>query len=219
MVFAVNPGDQFDTFKAAATGGTAAPTSTAPPTSTTDAPPASTTSAGAAAATHTVVVGGPNKLLFEPSNVPANTGDTIVFQFQQKNHTVTQSTFAAPCQPIADTSSTNQIGFDSGFIPVADGATDFPTFSIQVNSTSPVWAYCKQGNHCGQGMVFAINAPTSGSQSFDAFLNLAKSTNGTSGNGGYGGGGGDANSAVGAFVSGRLGLAVSIGALVLGMML
>jgi plastocyanin len=221
MVFAVNPGTEFDAFKAAATGGASstAPTATAPAT-TTAAPPASTTAAGAAA-THTVVVGGPGVLAFNPSNVPANVGDTIVFQFKQKNHTVTQSTFDAPCRAIAATSSTGQIGFDSGFVPVADGATDFPTFSVQVNSTTPVWAYCRQATHCGQGMVFAVNAPTTGSQSFDAFVNLAKSLNGTSGNnGGYGGGnGGDSNGAVGAFVSGRLGVAVSVVALFLGVML
>ena len=218
MVFAVNPGTQFDAFKAAATGG-AASTSAAPTATTatgTATQPATTTGA-ATAATHTVVVGGPGKLTFEPSNVPANIGDTVLFQFQQKNHTVTQSTFDAPCRPIAQTNALGQIGFDSGFMPVADGATNFPTFSIRVNSTAPVWAYCAQGTHCGQGMVFAINAPTTGAQSFDAYVNLAKSINGTNAN--NGGTTGTGNGAVGSFVSSRVSLAVSVGALILGLML
>jgi hypothetical protein len=31
-----------------------------------------------------------------------------------KNHTVTQSSFAAPCEMLASTSTSGQVGFDSG---------------------------------------------------------------------------------------------------------
>lgn len=49
----------------------------------------------------------------------------------------------------------NVTGFRSGFMPVTDS---IPVFSIMVNDTKPVWAYCSQTGHCGKGMVFAINA-------------------------------------------------------------
>lgn len=55
-----------------------------------------------------VTVGGPGGLVqYNPSFVNASVGDTIRFNFQQKNHTVTQSSLQSPCVPIAD-------GFDSG---------------------------------------------------------------------------------------------------------
>ena len=37
----------------------------------------------------------------------ANPGDTVIFTFKQKNHTVTQSSLNTPCSPLAS-------GFDSG---------------------------------------------------------------------------------------------------------
>jgi hypothetical protein len=45
-------------------------------------------------------------------------------------------------------------------IPVADTATtDFPTAVFTVEDTTPVWVYCRQANHCQQGMVFASEYP------------------------------------------------------------
>lgn len=66
-------------------------------------------------------------------------------------------------------------------MPVADTATTFPTFSINVKGPEPIWVYCRQDTHCGKGMVFAVNpgAPGSG-QSIDDFVTLAKNINGTS---------------------------------------
>lgn len=52
--------------------------------------------------------------------------------------------------------------------PVGDNATEFPTFTVSVNDTKPVWVYCAQANHCTSGMVFAVNAATTGN-TFDAF--------------------------------------------------
>lgn len=42
--------------------------------------------------------------------------------------------------------------------PVADNATDgFPQAQLTVVDTNPIWVYCRQANHCQQGMVFAVN--------------------------------------------------------------
>ncbi|EKM55962.1 uncharacterized protein PHACADRAFT_122015 [Phanerochaete carnosa HHB-10118-sp] len=201
MVFAINPGDQFPAFQMAATGGILSTSPPAEPTSTfvtitktsttslpitsSSIPTTSSSSTGSASPTslssdHIVVVGGPDILAFSPSNITAQIGDTVTFQFRQKNHTVTQSTFAAPCVALADTSTSGQSGFDSGFMPIADNATSFPTYTIQVNDTSPIWAFCRQVSHCGEGMVFSVNSPLSGSSSFAAFQAHAKQLNGTS---------------------------------------
>lgn len=42
-------------------------------------------------------------------------------------------------------------------MPVAENATEIPTFTITVNGTTPEWYYCAQADHCQSGMVFAIN--------------------------------------------------------------
>jgi plastocyanin len=52
--------------------------------------PGSASPTAASSQVHQVVVGGPNKLYYDPSNITAQVGDVIQFQFQQKNHTVTQ---------------------------------------------------------------------------------------------------------------------------------
>jgi len=134
MVFAINPGNQFQAFQNAARGVTTATTTaatTAPAGVTTvtgtvtvsDGQAITTTYGsfpGSAAPTspvstdHQVVVGGPGQLLYSPSNITAQVGDTVTFQFKQKNHTVTQSSFAAPCNSLTLTSTSGQIGFDSG---------------------------------------------------------------------------------------------------------
>jgi plastocyanin len=171
MVFAINPGSDFAKFRAAATGSTTATTTAT--TTGAAAPPSPT-----GATDHKVVVGGPGLLTYEPNNVKANPGDTVTFEFKQKNHTVTQSTFAAPCRPITATNP-GQNGLDSGFWPVADGATTFPTWTVRINDTTPLWFYCKQGNHCGQGMVLAINSVDSGPNNFSAYQAKAKQLNGT----------------------------------------
>lgn len=127
-----------------------------------------------------VIVGGPNgNLSFTPSRVSASPRDTIKFIFHVKNHTVTQSSFGAPCLPLTDKTTGQRIGFNSGFFPVAANATDFPSWSLTINDTSPIWAYCGQAGHCGSGMVFAVNSDESSARSFTAFQTLAKNLNGT----------------------------------------
>ncbi|EIW68776.1 hypothetical protein TREMEDRAFT_63235 [Tremella mesenterica DSM 1558] len=124
-------------------------------------------------ATQTIQVGANGALTFTPPSINASVGDTVDFQFVSGDHTVTQSTFAAPCSPMAN-------GFNSGFMP--GSSANPPTFSILVNSTSPIWIYCAQVGHCQQGMVAAINAPSKGN-TFTAFQQAAEgkstSTNST----------------------------------------
>jgi plastocyanin len=123
-----------------------------------------------------VKVGGPGVLAFDPPRVQALPRDTIVFEFHEKNHTVTQSAFASPCLKLDNNGIT---GFDSGFFPVAANSTTFPTWSLTINDTAPIWAYCRQQSHCGSGMVFAVNSDESSARNFSAFQGLAKTLNGT----------------------------------------
>jgi len=127
---------------------------------------------------HKVIVGG-GGLVFDPPRINALPRDTVVFEFRAKNHTVTQSSFEDPCRRL---NANGELGFDSGFIPVAADATAFPTWNYTVKDTAPVWAYCAQlagTSHCGAGMVFAINSDESSGRSFNAFQNVAKTLNGT----------------------------------------
>lgn len=128
---------------------------------------------------HLVTVGENGGLTYNPPSVQAAPRDIISFQFRSKNHTITQSSFENPCRKLEFTSTSGQIGFDSGYMPVSADASAFPTFNITVNDTAPQWAYCRQANHCGGGMVFAINAVEGGNKSFAAFQALAKQLNGT----------------------------------------
>lgn len=97
-------------------------------------------------------------LVYSPDNVKAAVGDMVQFQFVAGNHTVTQSTFDQPCKPINSVMS-NVTGFHSGFMPVAASQATgmIPTYTIQVNATTPLWVYCAQGRHCESGMVMVIN--------------------------------------------------------------
>jgi plastocyanin len=186
MVFAINPADKFDAFKASAMGVTDDSSSPATPTSIAVAqttissstlaatttsvqamvttvfhttatftfPSATmttirTTSASATptsvGTTYWVIVGGSGgQLTFSPSNISANVGDVVTFEMRQKNHTVTASSFAQPCTPLSQTNPSADEIFDSGFMPVGNVVNEFPTFSIRVNSTDPIWAFCGQ---------------------------------------------------------------------------
>jgi plastocyanin len=105
---------------------------------------------------HVVKVGNANgTLAYSPNNIKANVGDMVQFQFAPNNHTVTQSTFDQPCQPIA--ANSNVTGFYSGFMPVSANSTRTPTYTIMIMNTTPVWVYCSQGKHCQLGMTMVIN--------------------------------------------------------------
>jgi len=132
-----------------------------------------TGTSAAPATTHTITVGNKNgSLTYNPPNISADIGDMVRFLFMPKNHSVTQSSFGQPCVPLG--ASGNTVGFWSGFNPVSgDQISDFPTFDIIVNDTSPIWFYCSQTDHCVKGMVGAINANPNSAKSFAAFLQLA----------------------------------------------
>ncbi|KAE8446290.1 hypothetical protein EG329_012376 [Mollisiaceae sp. DMI_Dod_QoI] len=113
---------------------------------------------------HVVQVGAANgTLAYFPNNIKAAVGDMVQFQFAPANHTVTQSTFDQPCMPIAMNS--NITGVYSGFMPTTATATTTPTYTIMINSTTPMWLYCSQGKHCQNGMTMVINENTAANSS------------------------------------------------------
>jgi len=118
---------------------------------------------------------------------------------------------------LSSTSTSGQVGFDSGFMPVSPNTTAFPTFTVQVNDTSPIWAYCRQVSHCGEGMVFAANANESSANTFEAFEAHAKQINGTASNSTSSSATG--KNGAGAVRLGGTGIAVSLAALLLGLTL
>ncbi|KAK6537264.1 hypothetical protein TWF694_011456 [Orbilia ellipsospora] len=105
-----------------------------------------------AGATHSVVVGR-GGLLFDPQNVVAEIGDIVEFHFTSRNHSVAQSNFANPCQPIGPDA------FFSGFNFVTQYGQNPNVFQITIQDKKPVWYYCAQTNmnHCQMGMAGVIN--------------------------------------------------------------
>ncbi|KAM0330732.1 hypothetical protein ACHAQA_003684 [Verticillium albo-atrum] len=102
-------------------------------------------------------------LTFSPEKITAPPGSMVQFQFMGGNHTVTQSTFDNPCQPMGtvqtDPNAAPQQGIFSGYVPVAASANmgQRPVFSVMVNDTKPIWLFCQQGPHCQRGMAMVIN--------------------------------------------------------------
>jgi len=145
-------------------------------------PPGPATTAGSSAATsstptsiplpsatstsnHVVAVGGGNNLFFSPNTLTGvNMNDTVTFVFMPPfNHSVSQSTFSDPC-------TLANGGFNSGLqLPGNE-------FTITItNASAPIWVYCEQTaplKHCGMGMVFAINPPSTGN-TFSNFQSAA----------------------------------------------
>lgn len=118
-----------------------------------------------------IVQVGQSGLQFSPHIIKAAAGDTVEFHYHPNNHSVVQSSFDEPCKPIAE-------GFDSGFVPVAEGVSvssisslglrdasadvkKNKSFTISVHDANPVWIYCSQakGSHCQMGMAMVINEP------------------------------------------------------------
>jgi plastocyanin len=109
-------------------------------------------------------------LVFNPSNISAPVGTLVTFYYPNFGitHSVTQSSFDAPCTYLAaNTTANTPAGFDSGLQAAA-------TFTINITDTSPIWFFCKQSTHCGMGMVGSINAPATGDLTYDAYLAAAK---------------------------------------------
>ncbi|CAM1503567.1 Fc.00g011580.m01.CDS01 [Cosmosporella sp. VM-42] len=103
--------------------------------------------------THSVVAG-LGGLRFDPDNVVAEVGDVVEWHFLPKNHSVAQSSFAEPCQELADGTS-----FYSGFNFATMEGQSANVFQIVVEDKKPIWYYCAQqnGNHCQNGMSGVIN--------------------------------------------------------------
>ncbi|KAF7372674.1 hypothetical protein MVEN_00130700 [Mycena venus] len=108
------------------------------------------------------VGGDPNTLggvyQFMPNSITASNGSVITFKFSgiPGNHSITQSTFQSPCQPVEG-------GFDSGWVEILKNSTAgvFPEWNLTItNNAVPIWFYCKQLipiAHCIAGMVGVIN--------------------------------------------------------------
>ncbi|KAJ6566633.1 hypothetical protein B0H19DRAFT_1066918 [Mycena capillaripes] len=134
--------------------------------------------------------GGP--LVFTPNNINATNGTIVSFQFTgfPGNHSVTQSSLASPCEPLAN-------GFDSGWVSVPQTLTPPPEWNITItNDQAPIWFYCKQlqkAPHCKAGMVGVINL---GVKSFETFTsNAAAASDVGQGEGGFVGVGASATGA------------------------
>jgi len=113
-----------------------------------------------------VAAGG--QLAYSPSNFTAANGTTVTFFFSANfPHSVTQGSFANPCVYLA-ASGGEPAGFDSG---LQSSGKEF-VLTIE-NDQIPIWFFCKTSNHCGLGMVGAINAPATGN-TYDAWLAAAK---------------------------------------------
>jgi plastocyanin len=107
-------------------------------------------------------------IIFIPDDIKANVGTFVEFQFYPLNHSVAESSFGSPCEPLTGSET-----IFSGFQPVSKGATNYPTYTIRINSTTPIWLYCTQEDHCQSGMNAVINAPTSGSKTLAAYKKAA----------------------------------------------
>ncbi|KAF5376543.1 hypothetical protein D9757_008307 [Collybiopsis confluens] len=109
------------------------------------------------------------QFVFNPNNFSAPIGTLVTFYFPGGDipHSVTQSSFASPCTYL-EANSTTQTGpgFDSAL-------TNAVQFTINVTDNERIWFHCKQLLHCGMGMVGSINAPSNGSNTFDAFHSAA----------------------------------------------
>ncbi|KAL7936879.1 Cupredoxin [Trichoderma chlorosporum] len=125
---------------------------------------------------------GQSGLTFSPNDIKADVGDTLEFHYHAKNHSVVAADFATPCKPKAEG------GFYSGFFPTTSGEND-NVFQVEVNNTTPIWFYCSQtvGNHCGAGMVGAVNA--NANKTLDEFKATAEksTTNESPSSGAFGG--------------------------------
>ncbi|KAI1330568.1 hypothetical protein F5Y16DRAFT_338240 [Xylariaceae sp. FL0255] len=111
---------------------------------------------------HVVSVSSPSgALAFSPNSITAAVGDMVQYQFQAGNHSVVQSNFDNPCEPI-QFNNASAVGFFSGYMDVAAGSStgNVPVYTIMINATTPMWVYCSQAKHCQAGMSMVINEDT-----------------------------------------------------------
>ncbi len=124
----------------------------------TGAPPASASAPGELIVQIVSVSDANGSLKYYPDNIQAAPGSVVQFQFHPKNHTITESSFAEPCKPIApNLTSPTRPGLKSGFVPVMGTESTTPVYNVLINDTKPIWLYCGQGPHCQKGMSMVIN--------------------------------------------------------------
>ncbi len=132
--------------------------------------------------THTIIAGRPG-LRFDPEVIVAPVGSILEFHFLPANHSVVQSSFGQPCQPLS------AISFFSGFFPVSknpDGsvAQSPEVFQVEVKDEQPIWFYCAQnggGGHCKNGMVGVVNQKVDSGKTLAEFRKLAAGFEGPAG--------------------------------------
>ncbi|XXG94358.1 hypothetical protein Hte_000612 [Hypoxylon texense] len=130
-------------------------------------PPVGTLPAGGERKLH-IDVGFNGSLVFNPNNVNELVGTILEFGYNPANHSIVQSSFDKPCQPL------DAGGFAAPFVPTKQTPSG-ATFEVAVTDDKPIWFYCAQTakTHCQAGMVGAVNAPAQGEKTFDAFRALA----------------------------------------------
>ncbi|KAI0203973.1 hypothetical protein F4808DRAFT_416451 [Astrocystis sublimbata] len=116
-------------------------------------------------------VGFNGELMFNPNNVTELIRTVIEFSYNPANHSIVQSSFDKPCQPIE---GRVEGGFIAPFVPTQQAPSGV-TFELTVTNNDPVWFYCAQTkkSHCQAGMVGSINAAIEGDKTFQAFKDLA----------------------------------------------
>jgi len=140
---------------------------------TTSSSQAASTTAAAAAGVHTVTVGANGNLAFSPNSITAAVGEIVEFHFFPPQHSVAQSSFAAPCTPFS-----NGTSFFSGGMTTSSGE-NANTFQITINNTAPIWFYCAFPGHCEAGMAGVINQAPSGNKTIEAYIAAAASVKST----------------------------------------
>ncbi|KAL6305161.1 hypothetical protein BKA93DRAFT_712043, partial [Sparassis latifolia] len=136
----------------------------------------------ASATQYVITVGGNtttnSSLVFQPQEVHAALGDSVVFNFTLGNHSATQSTFAAPCVLAFETNSSIN-GFNSEFRDAGNG-TAITILNVTIDETNvntPLWFF--DYNTCAKGGVGVINANDSSTQTLLGFERNAIRLNGT----------------------------------------
>ncbi|KAF9064185.1 hypothetical protein BDP27DRAFT_1367415 [Rhodocollybia butyracea] len=119
--------------------------------------------------TSTVTVGDDSS--FDPPTVSAGMDDIIDFVFTGlKQHSVTESTLANPCQP-------REGGFNSGLTSLSNStdSSDAPVWKLRItNASIPIYFFCTHSTHCNAGMVGAINPPSQ--EMYSSLVSVARDT-------------------------------------------
>ncbi|KAF6810640.1 extracellular serine-rich protein [Colletotrichum sojae] len=129
---------------------------------------ASGSSSSSIAGVHVVKVGD-GGLTFSPNDIKAAVGDVVEFHFYPRAHSVAQSSFDKPCEPLSNGTTT---GFFSGPVAVSSGV-GAEVFTVEVKDENPKWFYCATAQHCQGGMVGVINAPASGARTVEQYAKAA----------------------------------------------